>query len=131
MIVRGSWPHGGDGDDSRPDPRQFFTSVALAVGIAWGTATLVGLVVWQSDFSSARCRAQASHGSSAPPAQRRRPCRRLARGVAAAEAPVVAGSQEDLRLVLQAVPPARPPQARSDPLGAGIGAERAAVDPDL
>jgi hypothetical protein len=22
MIVRGSWPYCGDGDDSRPDPRQ-------------------------------------------------------------------------------------------------------------
>jgi hypothetical protein len=43
VIVRGSWPY--DGDDSRPDPRRFFPSVALAVGLVWGAVAVVGLVV--------------------------------------------------------------------------------------
>ena len=43
------------------------------------------------------------------------------------EHPLVAGSQEDLRLVLRAVPSARPPQARSGALGAGARADQDAA----
>jgi hypothetical protein len=42
MIVRGSWPYGGnDGHD----PHQASRLVALAFAVAWATAALVMLVL--------------------------------------------------------------------------------------
>ena len=43
MIVRGSWPYGGEG--SRREPRLSFPSVVLAVAAVWGAVTVVVLVV--------------------------------------------------------------------------------------
>ena len=46
MIVRGSWPYNGDGNDGRPGRRQALSPAALAfVIVGWAVATLTVLVV--------------------------------------------------------------------------------------